>query len=86
MKARDRVRNAIFDVVDNQIRQGTPPETKQTLDRLIKEGHSESEARKLIAAVVAAEIFDVLKYEQLYDEVRFITALHALPNLQNEED
>jgi hypothetical protein len=81
MKAQDRVRKAIFDVVDNQIRQGTPPETRQTLDRLIQEGHSESEARKLIAAVVAAEIFDVLKYEEPYDEVRFLAALHALPSL-----
>ena len=85
MKRPDRVRNAIFEVVDNQIRQGTPPETKQTFDRLIKEGHSRDEARRLIAYVVAAEISDVMKSEQPYDEVRFVNALHALPNLTGIE-
>ncbi len=48
---------AIYDVVDNQLRDGEPPETRQTLERLLAEGHSLSEARRLIAAVVASEIF-----------------------------
>jgi hypothetical protein len=36
---------AIYDVVDNQLRDGTPPETRQTLDRLMAEGHIRQEAR-----------------------------------------
>lgn len=81
MKSAERVRNVILEVVDNQIRLGTPPETKQTFERLIKEGYSESEARQLIALVVAGEIFGVLKYQQQYDEDKFISALNALPEL-----
>ena len=30
----------IYEVVDNQLRDGTPPETRQTLERLIAEGHT----------------------------------------------
>jgi hypothetical protein len=78
---RKQVRKLILEVVDNQIRQGTPPETKQTLSRLINEGHSEREARRLIACVVAAEIFGIWKRRQPYDEARFVAALHALPKL-----
>jgi len=80
MKAGE-IRKIVLEVVDNQIRQGTPPETKQTLDRLISEGIVESEARRLIGFVVAAEIFDIWKQQQPFDEVRFVKALHALPKL-----
>ena len=55
------LKSAILEVVENQLRNSDPPETKTTHDRLIKEGHSNSEARELIGSVVAAEIFDVLK-------------------------
>jgi hypothetical protein len=31
---------AIFEIIDNQMRDETPPETKQTFDRLIADGYS----------------------------------------------
>ena len=80
-KASDRLRKTFLDVVDNQLRANNPPETKQTLDRLIKEGYSKDEARRLIASVVAVEIYDVLKSEQPYDEASFISGLNKLPKL-----
>jgi hypothetical protein len=48
-------------VVENQLRNNDPPQTGQTFKRLIAAGHSEKEAKRLIACVVSAEIFDVLK-------------------------
>lgn len=72
---------AIMEVVDNQLREGTPPETRQTLDRLVASGYPEEEARRLIACAVTSEIFDVLKSRQPYDETRYIAALHRLPTL-----
>ncbi len=72
---------AIMEVVDNQLRDDTPPETRQTLDRLLTAGYHEKEARRLIACAVTSEIFDVLKNRQPYDEARYITALHRLPTL-----
>jgi hypothetical protein len=80
-KANPRLTAAVMEVVENQIRDGTPPETKQTLDRLMAEGYAEQEARRLIANVVASEIFDILKNKELYDRDRYVTALHRLPKL-----
>jgi hypothetical protein len=78
------VRAAIFEVVENQLRDGTPPETKQTFERLVREGYPEQEAKRLIAVVVTTEIFDVLKQNRPYNQARFVTALHRLPKLPYE--
>jgi len=72
---------AIMEVVDTQLREGTPPETRQTLARLTAAGHSTEDARRLIAGAVTSEIFDVLKNHQPYDEARYVAALHRLPTL-----
>ncbi len=76
-----RVQKAILDVVDNQIRNLDPPETKETLDRLISQGVEKDEARRLIACVVASEVFDIMKHEEVFDLERYVTALHKLPEL-----
>jgi hypothetical protein len=83
MPARDSAiaRAAIFEIIENQMRDRTPPETKQTYDRLIADGHSNEETTKLIGCVVASEILDILKREQPYDEVRYCAALRALPKM-----
>jgi hypothetical protein len=72
---------AIYEVVDNQLRDGTPPETRQTLDRLVAEGHTRQEARRLIACAVVSEIFDILQRHEPYDEARYIAALRRLPTV-----
>ncbi|MEK9162669.1 MAG: DUF1841 family protein [Chloroflexota bacterium] len=76
---------AMLEVVENQLRDNTPPETKQTLQRLIKEGHSEEEAKRLIATVVASEIFEVLKQQRPYDQARYIAALQRLPKVFDDK-
>ncbi|MFH1866432.1 MAG: hypothetical protein ABIK85_11180 [Candidatus Eisenbacteria bacterium] len=72
---------AMIDVVDNQIRESDPPETAQTLQRLMGEGHSELETKKLIAAVVAIEIYGMLKHGEEFDCARYVDALRKLPDL-----
>jgi hypothetical protein len=72
---------AIYEVVDNQLRDGTPPETRQTLDRLVSEGHTRQEARRLIACAVVSEMFDVLQRHEPYDEARYVAALRRLPTM-----
>jgi len=76
-----RVRKAILDVVENQLRNLDPPATKETLDRLISQGVEEEEARRLIGCVVASEIFDILKHKQPFDQDRYVIALRKLPEL-----
>lgn len=80
-KSSEQARKAILEVVDNQLRDLNPPATKDTFDRLVGEGFSEAEARRLIGCVVASEVFDVITSLQPYDEDRYVTALKNLPAL-----
>jgi hypothetical protein len=57
-KGNPYVRAAIMEVVENQLRDNDPPQTRQTFTRLIEAGHSQKEAKRLIACAVSAEIFD----------------------------
>ena len=70
---------AIMKVVENQLRSNDPPQTQQTFKRLIEAGHSEEEAKRLIACVVSAEIFDVLRKNEPFDLDRFVRGLNNLP-------
>ena len=79
------LRGALFEVIENQIRDRTPPETKDTYDRLRAEGYSEEEAMKLIGCALSSELFDILKSEKPYNETRYIAALKALPQLPWED-
>ena len=81
-----RLRKAILEVINNQIRDNDPPETKQTLDRLQKEGLPKVEALKLIGCVVASEVFAVLKENRNYDHAKYIAALNDLPRLPWEKE
>lgn len=79
------LRETILEVVDNQLRTGQPPETRQTLDRLMAAGYSREEARSLIGAAVVTEIWRVLHEQQPYDEARYVAALQRLPELPDDE-
>ena len=81
----ERLRAAILEVINNQIRDNNPPETKQALIRLQEQGLSEEEALKLIGYVVASEVFSVLKENRQYDKEKYITALNNLPDLPWEK-
>jgi len=66
------------------LRDGAPPETRQTFERLVATGHSAPEAKRLIGGVVASEIFNLLKRGEPYDKARFVAALRRLPKLPYE--
>ena len=84
MTHQDYLKSTIIEVVDNQLAANKPPETRQTFDRLLSEGHSEEEAKKLIGCVVVAEIFNVLKKEELFNLERFVQALNNLPTIPED--
>jgi hypothetical protein len=85
-KTPDRLRALFFEVVDNQIRDGNPPATRQTYERLQQAGHSPSEAKRLISCIVAAEMFEISKHKQPFNEVRFIQRLEQLPEMPWNDD
>ena len=77
---------AVLAIVDTQLRTGTPPETRQTFDRLIAAGYTPEGARQLLAHVVVREIFTVMARGEPYDQRRFVAALHRLPTLPDAEE
>ena len=81
MEENTYLKSAILEVVENQLQANDPPETRQAYDRLISEGYSEVEAKKLIGCVVSSEIFDVLKKHEPFNPERFAKALNELPKL-----
>ncbi len=76
----------MYEAIENQIRNNDPPETRQTLERLVSSGHSRAEAKRLIACVLATELFDVMKSEKPYDNARYVGNLKRLPELPWEEE
>lgn len=81
MKENSSLKTMVLEVVENQLKANDPPETHQTFVRLLSEGYSEIEAKKLIGSVVTSEIFDVLKKKEPFNSDRFIKMLNKLPNL-----
>jgi len=81
-----KLRKAILEVINTQIRKNDPPETKQAYIKLKGDGFSEEETLKLIGYVVASEVFTVLKENRTYDKEKYISALNALPKLPWEKE
>lgn len=73
---------AILEVVDNQLRDNEPPETRQTYNRLLKLDYSPEEARRLIGAIV---VVDMVRANKPFDHARFVKALKRLPRLPWED-
>ena len=80
-QASEQTREAFLEAVDNQLRDGTPTETWTTYERLQKEGHTAQEAKRLIAAVLACEFYEVAKSKQPYDQKRYVGWLLQLPKM-----
>ena len=79
MKEKPYLKSAILEVVENQLQANDLPETRQTFDRLISEGYSEEDSKKLIGLVVTSEIFDVLNKQEPFNPERDVRALNELP-------
>ena len=85
MQGNPYLKAAILEVVDNQISDNDPPQTRQTYERLLASGLEEPEARRLIGCVVVSEIFDILKKNEMFNLERFVAALERLPKLPWEK-
>lgn len=64
--------------IENQIAGGDPPETAETLERLMNQGHSRHEALHQISAVLADEIFEMLDSERTYNNRLYVKKLQRL--------
>src|SRR5450755_3874950 len=72
------IKSTILEVVENQLRDNNPPETRQTLERLIAAGHSRQEALELIGTAVIEEVQVVLSYGRVFDPIHYNALLDNL--------
>lgn len=79
-----RAGEALVEVVENQIRDNDPLETRTTLERLMSLGESRENAMRYIASVLSIEIFEALKNKTPYSEERYLTNLRNLPELPED--
>ena len=84
MKVNENLRNAIFEIIDNQINADDTVETAITLKRLMDEGYSEFEAKQFIGQALAVELFYAMKKKIPYNEARYIRNLKNLPQEPSE--
>ena len=73
-------------MVENQLREGTPPEARATLARLQAEGHSREDAVRLIGCALSVEIWHMMAEKKPYDEPRYLAALRNLPQVPGDEE
>ncbi|SRR5258708_27142641 len=72
------LKTAILEVIENQIRNGDPPETQQTLERLLVAGYSRKQALEMIGSALVEEIWAILHDHKPFDRVRFTALLEQL--------
>lgn len=69
----------IYDILDKQLGDHEPPETRATLERLVAGGIKQDEARRLLACAIVAEIWSMMKENKPFDMQRFVGRLATLP-------
>lgn len=79
------LRAAYLEVVENQLRDNDPPETRETYERLCTEGFTEKNAKILIASVIAFETYQMMSTNSPFNRDRFVRHLNMLPD-QSFED
>lgn len=79
METNKKIREQIFEIIKNQLRDNDPPETKATFDRLRKQGFDDFQTRQMIGQCLAVELFEVMKFGKPYNNARYIKNLLALP-------
>ncbi len=73
-----RLKALILEVVDNQMRDNDPPETKATFERLVSSGHSEKEAKEMIASIVVNYIYGIMHDGKTFNVKKYVKDLKAL--------
>ena len=79
MKLNSELKATIMEVVGKQISNDDPPETRQTLERLVAEQISEEDAKIYIGQAISIEIWDIINYKKEFNQNRYLRNLKKLP-------
>lgn len=66
-----RLQKQFFEVVENQIRDNNPPETKATWERLKAAGYTDLQKKKKIGGVIAEHLYYIMKDKVPMDLEKF---------------
>lgn len=83
-KTNPHLKAAMMEVVENQIRDGDPPETRETLERLTSQGISNDDARIYIGQAICVELWDIMRNKKEFNMERFLRNLKNLPDESQE--
>lgn len=86
MEENTAMRDHIFEVIENQIENNDPPETKKTYDRLRADGFDDFVTKQMIGQCLGIEIFNMLKQGQEYNNNRYLKNLQNLPKEPFEDE
>lgn len=85
MHLKDFIKLQFLEVVEDQLRKNDPPETADTLARLIGQGYTSEQAKMLISTCVSTELIDAIGSEHIADSTRYLQNLKRLPELPATE-
>jgi hypothetical protein len=69
------LKQEIISVIERQLRDGDPPETHKTLDRLLAAGYSRERAMELMGAALLEEIWWMMSEQRDFDRDHFRSLL-----------
>jgi len=80
MKHNEILRQEFIGVIEKQIKDNDPKETRVSYERLVGMGYTPEEAKTMLAQCLTVEMFNVIKYQKKFDEQRYVKSLRNLPN------
>ena len=81
MNDNPHAKKAIIAAVQDQLESPDSPYVKEAFDRLIKDNHSKEEVMKMLAAVLATEMWEISVQKRLFDEKIYKERLKKLPDM-----
>lgn len=73
-----RLKEAILEAVENQLREGDPPEAQQTYERLLAAGYAPVRVKEMIGSALVGEIWTILHEQKYFDRERYAALLDQL--------
>lgn len=80
-KSSSVVRKVLIEAIKTQIEDNTPPETKETYDRLLRQGITEEDAYMYLAQALSTEMYHMMKVKREYSRESYVKRLAKLPDI-----
>lgn len=80
------VRQQLFEVIENQLRDNDPPFVQAVLNKLVLVGIERDEAVEMMAYILSLEIHKTLSQGRAFDLNNYEKMLRALPDFPDDDD